>query len=102
MEPRMPRDSAPATAGISRRGLAIAGIAAGLAVVAAFGTGIANRDASSERRRQWTEAQAAPTVGIVLPRIAGGISALDLPGRLEAYARAPIYARVSGYIKTWA
>ena len=26
---------------------------------------------------------------------------LDLPGRLEAYIRAPIYARVPGYLKSW-
>ena len=25
----------------------------------------------------------------------------DLPGRLEAYSRAPIFARVSGYLKSW-
>jgi membrane fusion protein (multidrug efflux system) len=24
-----------------------------------------------------------------------------LPGRLEAYIRAPIYARVPGYLKSW-
>jgi RND family efflux transporter MFP subunit len=26
---------------------------------------------------------------------------MELPGRLEAYSRAPIYARVSGYLKDW-
>jgi membrane fusion protein, multidrug efflux system len=26
---------------------------------------------------------------------------LDLPGRLEAYYRAPIFARVNGYLKSW-
>ena len=26
---------------------------------------------------------------------------LDLPGRLEAYSQAPIFARVSGYLKSW-
>jgi RND family efflux transporter MFP subunit len=26
---------------------------------------------------------------------------LDLPGRMEAYSRAPIFARVSGYLKSW-
>src|SRR6202042_212801 len=26
---------------------------------------------------------------------------LALPGRLEAYIRAPIYARVPGYLKSW-
>ena len=28
-------------------------------------------------------------------------STIDLPGRLEAYYRAPIFARVSGYLKSW-
>ena len=28
-------------------------------------------------------------------------SALALPGRIEAWSRAPIYARVSGYLKRW-
>ena len=31
----------------------------------------------------------------------GDAGTLDLPGRLEAYSRAPIYARVSGYLKSW-
>ena len=29
------------------------------------------------------------------------VAILDLPGRLEAFSRAPIYARVSGYLKSW-
>ena len=29
------------------------------------------------------------------------IRTIDLPGRLEAYYRAPIFARVSGYLKSW-
>jgi RND family efflux transporter MFP subunit len=35
------------------------------------------------------------------PGKAGAATTLDLPGRLEAYSRAPIYARVSGYLKSW-
>ena len=34
-----------------------------------------------------------------IPR--GKRTTLDLPGRLEAYSQAPIYARVSGYLKDW-
>ncbi len=29
------------------------------------------------------------------------VDALELPGRVEAWSRAPIYARVSGYLKRW-
>ena len=35
------------------------------------------------------------------PRPAPTSPSLDLPGRLEAYSRAPIYARVSGFLKAW-
>jgi RND family efflux transporter MFP subunit len=32
---------------------------------------------------------------------ASGGATVELPGRLEAYSRAPLYARVSGYLKSW-
>jgi len=48
-----------------------------------------------------TEAQAVPTVAIVAPAHVENQVGLDLPGRLEAYIRAPIYARVPGYLKSW-
>ena len=42
-----------------------------------------------------------PTVAIVAPTRVENQQGLDLPGRLEAYIRAPIYARVPGYLKSW-
>ncbi len=42
-----------------------------------------------------------PTVAIVTPTRVENQQGLDLPGRLEAYIRAPIYARVPGYLKGW-
>ena len=48
-----------------------------------------------------TEAQAIPTVGIVTPSHAENQTGLDLPGRLQAFINAPIYARVPGYLKSW-
>ena len=51
---------------------------------------------------EWTEAQAIPTVAVALPgRRAADAPTLDLPGRLEAYSQAQLYARVSGYLKDW-
>ena len=51
--------------------------------------------------REWTENQAIPTVAVVLPDAKVLNATIDLPGRLEAYYRAPIFARVSGYLKSW-
>ncbi len=64
-------------------------------------TGIAEREKSSAKLQQWTEAQAVPTVSIIPLDAKPGITSLNLPGRLEANLRAPIYARVSGYVKDW-
>jgi RND family efflux transporter MFP subunit len=63
--------------------------------------GMVSRAAQNSRLHELTEAQAVPTVAIVAPVNAQDHAGLDLPGRLEAYIRAPIYARVPGYLKSW-
>jgi RND family efflux transporter MFP subunit len=63
--------------------------------------GMVSRATQNSRLRQLTEAQAVPTVAIVAPSAAQDHASLELPGRLEAYTRAPIYARVPGYLKSW-
>src|SRR5262249_39001957 len=91
-----PRRTAP-----SRRGLRLAGIAAALVALGIVATGLYSRAAGNARLREWTDAQAIPVVAVAPPDSGASVSALELPGRLEAYARAPIYARVSGYLKSW-
>lgn len=63
--------------------------------------GVTTRANNNSNLKEWTEKQAVPTVSVGLPTSAGDSASLDLPGRFEAYARAPIYARVSGYLKSW-
>jgi len=86
---------------VSRRKLGIFGIVAGIAAVLVVVTGIRAREEASARLRDWTDSQAIPTVAVVLPDARALNATLDLPGRLEAYYRAPIFARVSGYLKSW-
>jgi membrane fusion protein, multidrug efflux system len=86
----------------SRRGLGLLGIAASIGIAILVVTGIGARDKGNAELEQWTEAQAAPTVALVTLNAKPGVASLNLPGRLEAYVRAPIYARVSGYVKSWA
>ena len=64
-------------------------------------TGIISRSKGDADLKQWTDAQAIPSVAVALPGTKPLNATLDLPGRLEAYSRAPIYARVSGYLKGW-
>ena len=84
-----------------KRRLALAGVIAGAVAVVLVVTGIVERDRSSAKLQDWTEAQAIPTVAIVALNAKPGVASLNLPGRLEANLRAPIYARVSGYVKDW-
>src|SRR6202048_1743369 len=86
---------------VSRRKLGIFAVVAGIAAVLVVVTGIRAREDSSARLREWTDNQAIPTVAVVLPDAKILNATIDLPGRLEAYYRAPIFARVSGYLKSW-
>jgi membrane fusion protein, multidrug efflux system len=86
---------------VSRRQLGIFGIVAGFVAVIAVVTGIRAREDSSAKLREWTDNQAIATVAVVLPDAKVLSASIDLPGRLEAYYRAPIFARVSGYLKSW-
>ena len=55
------------------------------------------------RRRcaQWTQEQAVPTVAVITPRAGASTQRLVLPGTVQAWFEAPIYARVNGYLKKW-
>ena len=86
---------------VSRRGLRIAALAGVAIAVLVVGGGIASRAANSKHLSQWTAANAQPVVTVTQPQPANGAAVLALPGRLEAYSRAPIYARVPGYLKSW-
>lgn len=89
------------SARVSRKKLslfAVLGICVAAFVVV---TGIASREKSNADLRTWTDEQAVPTVAVTLPAARALVPTLELPGRLEAYSRAPIYARVSGYVKSW-
>jgi membrane fusion protein, multidrug efflux system len=86
---------------VSRRKLSIFGLVGGIAAVLVVVTGIRAREDSGAKLREWTDNQAIPTVAVVLPDGKVINATIDLPGRLEAYYRAPIFARVSGYLKGW-
>ena len=94
----MPTENNPP---VSRRKLGIFGVLAGLAAVLVVVTGIRAREDANARLREWTDDQAIPTVAVVAPDARALSPTFDLPGRLEAYDRAPIFARVNGYLKGW-
>ncbi|MGH6739498.1 MAG: efflux RND transporter periplasmic adaptor subunit, partial [Bradyrhizobium sp.] len=94
----MPTEQSPP---VSRRKLGIFGVLAGIALVVVVITGIRAREQSGEKLKEWTDDQAVPTVAVTHPDSRIINPTVDLPGRLEAYQRAPIFARVQGYLKNW-
>src|SRR3984957_1659856 len=78
--------------------IGVIGIAIAVVVVAA---GISVRTVDARSLKTWTDDQAVPTVNLLAPTTASSGPTLDLPSHLEAYSRAPIFARVSGYLQSW-
>jgi len=78
------------------KGLIVLAIALG---VVAWGLGIRERDKSA--LAALTQAQSIPTVKTIHPSHVEGVQTLTLPGTLQAYYSATVYARVSGYLKRW-
>ncbi len=85
----------------SWRGLRLAGVVVVILAIVIVAHGVWTRASENSRLRDWTDAQSLPTVAVIAPSNTANSSGLELPGRLEAYARAPIYARVSGYVKDY-
>jgi RND family efflux transporter MFP subunit len=81
---------------LRRVGLALIFLAA---TVVAHGLGV--RAAQNSRLQALAETEAVSNVAVVTPSSDDNHVGLDLPGRLEAFIRAPIYSRVPGYLKSW-
>jgi RND family efflux transporter MFP subunit len=87
------------TKSTTRRPLLIGAIVAALAAAIVIG-GIATRHTQAEQLQQAAAARAVPTVSLVAMTDVAGAT-LQLPARIEAWSRAPIYARVTGYLARW-
>lgn len=70
-------------------------VAAGIVI-----NGLNVRSTDAAQLKANTEKQALTVVSVISPVPATEAGLLSLPGRFEA-PRAPIYARVSGYLKSW-
>jgi RND family efflux transporter MFP subunit len=86
---------------VPRRRLVVSGVIGIAIVVTVVAAGVTLRAVDARNLKSWTNAQAVPTVTVIHPVSAANGPTLDLPSHLEAYSRAPIFARVSGYLKSW-
>lgn len=71
-----------------------------LVIAGVIGFGLVSRRTQAQELQTLAMAQAVPAVKVVTPT-AMTAAGLELPARVEAWARAPLNARVSGYLKTW-
>jgi RND family efflux transporter MFP subunit len=78
-------------------------LAAGALVlgVGLFAWTIVSRGMARGALAQRTIAAATPTVATIKPQHGPADEELVLPGTVQAYYEAPIYARTSGYLKIW-
>jgi len=85
----------------SRKRLLLLGIG-GLSLAALLvASGLAARTRHERAVVAWTETAAVPQVLVFQPQHNVLGDTLRLPAHLEAWSKAPIHARVSGYLKDW-
>jgi RND family efflux transporter MFP subunit len=85
----------------SRRSLVTAATAAVILAGIVVGYGFLDRAQSKQEVVEWTKAQAVPTVALAHMVPGGSHQTLTLPGNIQPFNRAAIYARVNGYVKMW-
>src|ERR1700681_3344517 len=85
----------------SRRSLLAAATAAVVLGSVVCGYGFIERAESKQEVVQWTNTQAIPTVALAQFIPGGTHQTLTLPGNIQPYNRAAIFARVNGYVKSW-
>lgn len=86
---------------IPSRHLRTAGIVFVVLTLAIAATGIASRIHHDKVLRGDLARQNTQTVQVVMPKYSTSEQDLILPGNVRADFEAPIYARVSGYLKNW-
>lgn len=72
-----------------------------IVIVGAVALGIASRIQMQHSLQRRIESSALIVVATTKPTLAEGGEDVMLPGDVQAYADAPIYARTSGYLKRW-
>src|SRR6202011_5421168 len=86
---------------LSPRQLLLVGIIALVAAGAIAANGLISRARDKQELVQWTNAQAVPTVALAQITRSDAGQSLILPGNIQPYNKAAIYARVNGYLQSW-
>ena len=96
--PPKPGEGPPPLSG--RKALVLIAALIGVAVLVAI-LGIVPRVRARTTLQQQTDALAAPDVLVAPPKLGKVGQEIVLPGNVQAFTDAPIFARTSGYLKSW-
>lgn len=91
-----PSETKPDTRALKRFGIGAAIVALGVVAI-----GTASRLHATDELRKTAAEAAVPVVAVVAPSSDAGGGVLTLPGNLEAYNTAAIFARTNGYVRRW-
>ncbi|MBE7942562.1 efflux RND transporter periplasmic adaptor subunit [Ramlibacter aquaticus] len=92
---------APHPAHARSRGFQLAALVLVVIALAVLAFGLLSRRSQAQALQARAEAATLRPVVVIPPGGGSAASTLELPGRIEAQSRAPIYARVPGYLKRW-
>jgi RND family efflux transporter MFP subunit len=90
-----------ATPEVSRSSLVTLVVVLLIVAVAASIAGIVRRVHANTELVKTTNANAAPPVSLEQPVFEKDAREIVLPGNMQAFTLAPIYARTTGYVKSW-
>jgi RND family efflux transporter MFP subunit len=85
----------------SKRSLITAAAGAALLAGVVVGYGFVDRAQSKQEVVQWTNTQTIPTVALAQIIPGSSHQTLTLPGNIQPFNKAAIFARVNGYVKSW-
>lgn len=83
------------------RRLRLIGVAAAALAAVIVAGGLYQRARGAREVAQWTTNNVLPTVALAKIEQGDAPRTLTLPGTIEAFYKAPIFARVTGYLKDW-
>ncbi|WBO20789.1 efflux RND transporter periplasmic adaptor subunit [Sphingomonas abietis] len=89
------------TPSVDNRTLKKIGVIAVIVAVLVVAWGLFSRHRSESQLSSWTDDQSIPSVSVVTPSATGGGNSLVLPGNVQAFNSAPLYARTNGYVSKW-
>ncbi len=96
-----PFDHTPAAEAPRPRSLAKFGIGAAVVALAVVGIGIGSRVSADRQLDAVAQDNSVSAVSVIHPKAGAETDGLTLPGNVQAYNSAALFARTNGYVRRW-